>query len=168
MSIRSGRFRVKVADITNPFTIIEGRAGAFYRIFNSGATNFVVKSGVADPATVTLMPRYSLDVAVGDEVQITAENNNDVVEGIYDFLDSLKPVRSGRFMLGAGDGAMASVKIIDLQGGLGSSETAWYRIFNSGEKIIAHCTNANGSSRNSISDQSFDFAVGEGPTKIFP
>jgi len=144
-------------------TIIKGRKGAFYRIFNSGETSFTVEHGGAD---VPLHPTFSVDVATkggSGDVVITAAAGVEV-EGIYDFLDAQNPkIRSGRFnstrnLNPAGTAPVPPTTqhpIIDFAGG---SLTGWYRILNSGDNTIS--MEVNSASPSLIEkEQSMDFAV---------
>ena len=159
MAIRSGRFRAEITNLADEITIIKGRKGAFYRIFNSGKKSFTVKHQGTD---VPLHPTFSVDVATksaSGNVVIAAIAADDVVEGIYDYLDTQNPsIRSGRF---------SSVKhpspfvpttqhpIIDFAGG---TRTGWYRVFNSGDNSII--LEVNSATPSTIKkEQSLDFAV---------
>jgi len=117
MAIRSGRFKVDVAS-----TIILGRSGAPYRIFNSGDAAFTVDAG--DGNAVALPIACSRDVVVDGSVTI-APVGAVTVEGIYDYLGPPDSVRSGRFK---GDASgTAGIPIIQSRYG------TIYRIFNSGD-----------------------------------
>jgi hypothetical protein len=164
MAIRSGRFTVDNAQ--SGITIIKGRSGAFYRIFNSGENNFTVKpKGASTPQhqQIQLKPTFSIDVAIGDEVVIVGAAN-EAVEGIYDYLDTQNPIRSGRFKLK--DNPDTQHKIVDLHGG---GDKAWYRIFNSGEHpIVVEEGKQNPSQLTQLDkEQSFDFEVGTSVTDIY-
>ena len=163
MAIRSGRFRAKITNLADEITIIKGRKGAFYRIFNSGEKSFTVKHGGTD---VPLHPTFSVDVAIKSgtgNVIIAAVAVNDVVEGIYDYLDTQNPeLRSGRFSSLKHPNVGTSPfdpttqhPIIDFAGG---TQTGWYRIFNSGENAII--LEVNSATPSTITkEQSLDFAV---------
>jgi hypothetical protein len=163
MAIRSGRFRAKITNVTQGITIIKGRKGAFYRIFNSGEKSFTVKHGGTD---VPLHPTFSIDVATKSatgNVIIAAIAANDVVEGIYDYLDIRNPrIRSGRFnsikhpdVSGAPFDPTTQHPIIDFAGG---TLTGWYRIFNSGDNTIT--LEVNSATPSTVEkEQSLDFAV---------
>jgi hypothetical protein len=170
MAIRSGRFRIEIPTPIKSYEgeiIIDGRGGAFYRFFNSGKTDFTIKSGSGGPSDLVLKPRYSIDLAVGSAVLITGSEGAEV-EGIYEFLDGHAEVRSGRFNFKF---VTEFVQIIDFQGGFGGSgDTAWYRIFNSGDKDLeVHRTKApNGTPLKTLKpDQSFDFSVGRSTKDVF-
>ncbi len=140
--------------------IINAKNGAFYRIFNSGGSDFDVKAKTG--AGIPRRPKFSLDFAVDGEVWVTG-TVGDTIEGIYEYLDSQAPVRSGRFKIKKvvdGDGntvvdPTAEHKIIALGGG----KSAWYRIFNSGvhDIILGYSP---GDPKILKNEQSFDFEVG--------
>ena len=158
MAIRSGRFTVE--DASTSFTIIKGRAGAFYRLFNSGKKDFTVTPRSGSGNTLTLKPTFSLDVATGDEVVI-GKAAGDAVEGIYDYLDPHADIRSGRFKITSN--TTTAHQIIDVRGG---NDRAWYRIYNSGEHVIILLEGSDELKR-VTKDQSFDFEVGAPKREIF-
>lgn len=97
MPIRSGRF--KIATALTAQKVVLGRAGALYRILNSGEHAFTISDGVN---TVSLDKRLSIDIAVSSNLSI--ESGADVpVEGMYEYLDTDRRIRSGRFPEGVGD-----------------------------------------------------------------
>jgi hypothetical protein len=143
MAIRSGRFRLQAQA-----SIIYEAGGNFYRIFNSsdpraigGSTNlrsFTVRvaPGSSAGATITVAPKFSLDVKVRnsiDELEITPTTIGATgeVEGIYDLLRDASEIRSGRFRF---ETAPTDRHQIVSSGG-GNLE-AMYRMFNSGENDI--------------------------------
>jgi hypothetical protein len=163
MTIRSGRFTA--SDTTEDgIAIIRGRGNAFYRIFNSGKTDFNVKP--RGNVSIPLRPTFSLDVSTGDDVRIVGTS----VEGIYDFLDVYMDIRSGRFKIAKvvdEDGEIIinpanPHPIIDLAPATGE---AWYRIFNSGDHPIV----VEGAAHDMdplLPDQSVDFKVGANVRRI--
>jgi hypothetical protein len=167
--IRSGRFKSDDAtgsdsDPANDgrIQIIEGRGGAFYRIVNSGRHPFTIRvSGGGSSTTIELAPTFSLDIGGANRVRI--ETSTAVpIEGVYEYLNTERPIRSGRFKLELAPDA--AHKIIDLAVGSGSGQipTAYYRIFNSGE-VDFKVWRGEGNSANDIGrvrpGDSLDFAV---------
>lgn len=154
-TFRSGRF---TGDASGGIQIVQGdtKAEKMYRIFNSGKSPFsVTVDGSSTPTP--LGPTFSLDVAVSASVVVTASGE---VEGIYEYLNTESPVRSGRFNIKAAPAT--DHKIIDLKS---SSPEAYYRIFNSGDKKFKVMENSPGGSPASLigeidSEQSFDFTIG--------
>lgn len=169
-STRSGRFTVD--QYTAPITIVKGRSGAFYRIFNSGENKFTVKPDGNTNREVNRWPKWSLDVAVG-EIVVEGEVGKPL-EGIYEYLDTQNPVRSGRINIKKIEGENNTLevdpaspyKMIDLHGG---GDRAWYRIFNSGEHpILLYEGSQNPALLGTVKeDQSFDFEVGKSVTDIY-
>lgn len=167
MPIRSGRF---AGDVTvDDIRIVQGRAGYYYRIFNSAKKSvFIVKWAGGGPA-VEVLPKCSLDLAVTNWVEIRQSTfpDSDTVEGIYGFLDIQNPIRSGRFKIRQVPSNPALVnpaqprKIIDLRRVDGKK--AWYRIFNSGENQIIVDKGA-GELTRLEEGQSFDFVAEADPT----
>lgn len=173
MAIRSGRFKVSTVP-ADGITIVVGRTGAYYRIFNSTApTPALIASGDADfnvfvgAVSTLLKPGFSLDVVVDANIVIKAPAGKPI-EGIYDFLNSTNTEgagRSGRFNIKSG--AAAKHKIIDLRIG-GQKKKAYYRIFNSGDYaiILSEGSGAGASTLGTVEPaQSFDFEVGDGPKR---
>lgn len=149
MAIRNGRFKGAAGDTRK---IIHGKAGAFYRIFNSGDGPFTVNNGGTN---ITLAPTFSLDLGIKGDVTVTS---TEPFDGIYQYLHGTIPVRSGRFRFlppATPAGLPYPHEIINLDGG---SRDAFYRIYNSGDEPI-EVTFANGSSGkvDVEPDQSFDF-----------
>jgi hypothetical protein len=155
--IRAGRFTS--ADARSGITIVDGRKGAFYRILNSGEKDFTVDVGNGPNPTTELKPTHSLDVAVTLKIIISTQMAVPI-EGIYDYLNTERPIRSGRFniVLNAAD----RYKIIDIAHGGGGAKAAYYRIFNSGTAPI-EVRRATGSPLIELRpDQSFDFEITSG------
>ena len=160
MAIRSGRFTVD--DNSTEFNIILGRAGAFYRILNSGEKEFSI---VRQNQTTPLGPTFSLDVSTGVAIAIQ-KLAGDAVEGIYEYLDVHMPVRSGRFNLRVvvdDEDNLIKHPIIDLTG---PSDDAWYRMFNSGVNPI-EVVAGNKLIHTLTKDQSVDFEVGNSDRVIY-
>lgn len=160
-SFRSGRFKGNASG--SGITIVLGKAKKLYRIFNSGDTTFnVVVGGSSTPLAST----FSLDVAVGDDVIITAGGN---VEGIYEYLGSEPPLRSGRFNLKTAP--TPDHKIIDLSS---STPEAFYRVFNSGSNGFKLQAGGSDLTDEIGPEQSFDFTIGSNrditvvPAKNYP
>lgn len=132
MAIRSGRFKFTVGGPGSEQVIIKSsKSGTFYRIFNSGRKDFIVKNGGKDPWS--LAPTFSLDLVVDQVVAITG-NANEEVEGIYEYLDNQivgQTLRSGRFSFKDPNAPPPKHKIIDLTHA--TPIGAYYRIFNSGD-----------------------------------
>jgi hypothetical protein len=124
--IRSGRFK---GSATGPgIPIIAGKDGLF-RIYNAGeaaADAFDIHPQQSG-GVVHLPPECSIDVDVSNVCRIVSANP---VKGMYDYLDSSRPVRSGRFK---GDAATAA-KIV--QWTMTGSVARAYRILNSGDAVI--------------------------------
>jgi len=167
MPIRSGRFKVELAS-AGEIRIVKGRSGAFYRIFNSGEDAFSVTAGAPD--STTLEKGFSLDVAVFDEV-VVSTSGKAVVEGIYDYVDTQRPIRSGRFRLKSAPASHH--KIIDLRHS-GQKRRAFYRIFNSGEKNAFNvmvdgvlCPYPAAPDKGLDPNQSLDFEVGYGSRDVY-
>jgi hypothetical protein len=130
LAIRSGRF--KVADAQAGVTIIAGKKGAFYRIFNSGKLAFKVDVGNAE---IVLAAASSVDLAASviNGIVMIKTDGEQAAEGIYDFIGSpdsasdylVSPdsTRSGRVNVEQYASAITIIK--DRSG-------AFYRIFNSG------------------------------------
>ncbi|MEW4528440.1 hypothetical protein [Maioricimonas sp. JC845] len=162
MPIRSGRF--KIATATTAQKVVLGRAGALYRILNSGEHAFTISDGVN---TVSLDKRLSIDIAVSSNLSI--ESGADVpVEGMYEYLDTDRRIRSGRFRKELATTAEKH-RIIDLRGG-GSGmakPTVYYRIFNSGEEpfsVVGGTTVV----AEVAPEQSLDFEIpGTGPRDVY-
>ncbi len=119
MTIRSGRFKVSG---TLPIIAGVSNANASYRIFNSGISLITVTAGAAAPKSVKLWPACSVDVAAGD-VTVSAST---ATEGIYDYLATPEPIRSGRFQFR--NAAESDITIVQGRTGV------FYRILNSGEQ----------------------------------
>lgn len=153
MGIRSGRFNTPI-DVNTPITIVEGKEGAYYRIFNSGSTTFNVDVG--DGSSTSLRPSYSLDVAAGNEVKITSAAAV-TVQGIYEYLSLQAEIRSGRFWLEGEDYPPTTKhKIIDIEKG----SPAFYRIFNTGKWPIKILKGLDQVQLESLApEQSYDFEV---------
>ena len=158
MQIRSGRF--KTDDATDGIVIIKAqRAGVFYRIMNSGQEDFNVDAGGG--LNQPVKPGYSIDVVVSTRVQIETDDPVEI-EGVYEYLNTDRPIRSGRFRNKlAADGKH---KIIDLNVSGGQKPIVYYRIFNSGENDFEVWSGDNFSQDdNKIAtvkpDQSFDFEI---------
>ena len=151
MAIRSGRFKSTDAK-TNPLVIVRGREGAFYRVFNSGPNKFTVKQGGAGGITEELDPKMSVDVSVGGGASgIGILTTADVpIEGIYEYLEGNKDVRSGRFKVDLTD--TEEHTIIDL-----TSDAAYYRIFNSGDDDFEVGRSTTGPWKKVVPEASFDF-----------
>jgi hypothetical protein len=100
-----------------------------YRVFNSGLSQFDVE---ASTEKTRVQARNSVDVRVTAEVTITTAglSTGNEVEGIYDYIDGLKPLRSGRF---TGTGT-AGDPIHIVKGK--PNDRRIYRIFNSGENNL--------------------------------
>ena len=126
MAIRSGRFTGDASGVG--ITIVSGRPGAFYRIFNSGNHSFEVH---ASSSHTTLGKAMSLDVVVVNNDIVIKAGTGVVVEGIYEYLDGRDPIRSGRFKLETAPSERH--KVIDLSVS-GPKPKAFYRVFNSGVK----------------------------------
>lgn len=146
-SFRSGRFKGDASGIGIP--IVLGRGKKLYRIFNSGKTPFSVDAGTS---VTSLEPTFSLDVVVGNGVFIKASGE---VAGIYEYLGTDAPVRSGRFKIKAAPSS--SHKIIDLSP---SAPEAYYRIFNSGNNGFKVQAGGVDLTHTIGPEQSFDFAIG--------
>jgi hypothetical protein len=161
MAIRSGRFQRAAQAAAYEFPIVAGHERAFYRVFNSGDEEFKIKLKAGRERT--LKPSYSIDLALKDGIVIAVEPDK-AVAGIYDYLELVHHVRSGRFKFDykfdPTTGAPVDLDyphlIIDLQDG---NDRAWYRLFNSGQFPI---TVNEGSTKlaDVPVDESFDFAVG--------
>jgi hypothetical protein len=166
MPIRSGRFAVADASQGNGIRIISGHSGAYYRMFNSGKNPFIVRAaGPSTPASkeITLAPKYSIDVAI-DQAVLIRTTTAVPVEGIYEYLTPSRPVRSGRFRFfpkfdasGNPEPLAYPHNIIAL---FDNSDSAWYRIFNSGQVPIIMKAVGSGAQVTIEKEQSFDFEVG--------
>lgn len=165
---RAGRFKID-GNTASEITIVQGTFRLFYRIFNSGNDAFTVQT--APGHTWSLKPTYSYDVYAKDDLVIKAGTDL-TMEGIYDCLDTRKPVRSGRFKIWektlAEDGEVVDPtiphKIIDLREG--GNKPVWYRIFNSGSHPLT--LNRGSSSTKEIeAEQSYDFEVGKSVKEVF-
>lgn len=155
-SIRSGRFSSDTAG--EVISIVQGRTGAFYRILNSGPNSFTVDDGRNPNPLSPLDKNQSLDVAIASEVKIIASGTVPIA-GIYEYLDSDSPVRSGRFKLVVEDNATAQT-IIDVDGG-GLTNVVFYRILNSGEWPIETWAGTQVASAVTVlPENSLDFAIG--------
>jgi hypothetical protein len=131
MALRSGRIKSGDVSETNELTIIRGGRSATFRIYNSGETNFIVKpNGANTPQQqqIVLKKKCSVDIEPNGDVIIT-QNNAEPVEGIYEYIDPLNPIRSGRFK-----GDASGNGIVILQWKNASQITDFYRILNSGDK----------------------------------
>lgn len=131
MAIRSGRFQASISNADEPITIVKGRTDVFYRVFNSspvGGAVFKLHYGTNEEWPIK--PTFSLDVVVANSLQVSTDSGTPVeVEGIYEYLDTQRETRSGRFRLRTADNPVNKHKIISTQSG----EKAYYRIFNSGD-----------------------------------
>lgn len=146
-SFRSGRFNGDASGDGIP--IIFGKTKDLYRVFNSGSAPFDIYMGTSKVAT--LGPTFSLDLFVSNNVVIKASGD---VEGIYEYLNTELPVRSGRFKIKAAP--TPDHKIIDLSS---STPDAYYRVFNSGDygfKLQAGGSDVTGTVG---PEQSFDFTI---------
>lgn len=160
--VRNGRYSGKL-DLTRSPAIIYGREGSVYRIFNSGEHPFNVKySGVVSE----LEPRESHDFVVKGIVQIGTDSQSEVpVSAIYDYLDSSKPIRSGRFKHEVLKPPVAiQHEIINFKQYNGPNKPyLLYRVFNAGEAAIdIVAKSAKTSSKEVVlttlaADQSYDF-----------
>ena len=149
MAIRSGRvsFTVPASGVATA-TLVSGGAGAIYRVFNSGGRGagarprkFTIKSNGND-LYEGLYPTLSVDVGVERGLSIESGSNDQEIKCSYDLLRGADNVlskvdgRSGRFNIPAAipnPTAFFPHKIVDLTH---SPETAYYRIFNPGDKNI--------------------------------
>lgn len=124
--IRSGRFKGVLA---TPLTILSGRQGSRYRIFNAGPNAFRIIAGISSPQEVK--KNCSLDFWVtGSAVKVEPVTAGQEVVGVYEWLQADDSTRPGRFRFNKADAVTARL-IIDLSGG--STQKAVYRIYNSGE-----------------------------------
>ena len=110
-------------------------------------------------------------MVAGNDVVVEAEA---ATEGIYEYLDTQNPIRSGRFKMrlvevGGKEDPVVDPPyphmIIDLRKG---SDRAWYRIFNSGENtIVLQYDKDNPQELIELAkEQSFDFEVGSSYKEI--
>jgi hypothetical protein len=172
MPIRSGRFKYLSFPNTG-ISIVVGRTGAYYRIFNSADVgtsntdfNVVVGSNPQTATSTLLKPGFSLDVVVDGRIAINATAGA-AIEGIYEYLDSANTEgagRSGRFNIKTN--AANKHKIIDLRIG-GQKKKAYYRIFNSGDNPINLFEGDGAASPFAVLNpaQSFDFEVNDSGSK---
>ena len=152
-TIRSGRFS---SNTTDDIPIVKGRMGAFYRILNSGENSFTVDDG---NESNDLAPNQSLDVAVTGAVTISISGNVPV-GGIYEYLESDNPVRSGRFKQTVQDES-AIHKIIDINGGGLKKNVVFYRVLNSGDwPIQVWAGNQSANAVRVLPENSLDLAIG--------
>ncbi|QDU41200.1 hypothetical protein Mal4_55650 [Maioricimonas rarisocia] len=159
MPIRSGRFTSE--DATTPQKLVKGRAGALYRILNSGENAFTLSDG---SNTVALSPRFSIDIAVSSDISVTT-SMPETIEGIYDYLNTDRSIRSGRFRKTLTTAQKHT--IIDLRGGGTSKPTVYYRVFNSGNEPF-NLVGGTTVTETVRPEQSFDFEVpAGGPRDIY-
>lgn len=162
MPIRSGR-------ITRHRTIINGRAGTYFRVLNAGEFNnsdinlnaFDVVFGGGTHDKVSLIPTFSIDFVAMDDVAIAAGTSsaNSAVDGIYESLPAPE-VKSGRFKTRAPMDPMVGVPII-----ITATTQAIYRIYNSGP-VELQLASANRNGENPIDfgeplreGETFDFVA---------
>ncbi len=157
--VRNGRFSSRITNTKSP-TIIFGRSGSFYRIFNSGDVDFLLTNGIS-PA-VALSPRQSLDIVVEGVVKIGTSSATPVkVEAIYDYLAVDKAIRSGRFKRRSNQSPASFHQIVDFREYDESNPYAMYRIYNSGDNEFEIIAQGGGMGdvllKTLGADQSFDF-----------
>ncbi len=126
MEIRSGRFKKSGLNVDPLIIVISKKGEAIYRVFNSGESDFRIKTETYDDI---LKPTHSVDIADGGAWKIYTLNSTDVAEGIYDLLTVGIQTRSGRFKI-AGAATPQSHKVIYLK----TASQAYYRFFNSGDR----------------------------------
>jgi hypothetical protein len=159
VEIRSGRFSSGGNDWPDPLVIVQEHRGAIYRVFNSGRNAFRVR--VAGGPNILLASKQCVDVAcvevaAGQEarIRIFKENDNDIIDGIYERIETGVDVRSGRFRI---KDAAAAHTIIDLTGTLGT-DVVRYRVINASEVTIK--LKFDGASEVEIgAEQSYDFEI---------
>lgn len=138
---RSGH--IKAADVSGAkvLNIVASTDGA-YRIYNTGNDTFDVQADAH--AAIPLQKKSSVDVITNNIIKISKANPAPV-DGIFERLDSLEPIRTGRFR---GD-ASPAVTIVQNRG------EAMYRILNSGKTSFK----VNGMSQELDKKLSFDVAA---------
>ena len=119
-SLRSGRIKAENSAGSLSLPIIK-RPGK-YRILNTGESEFSIKpdGGTAIP----LKSKNALDIEIttGIDIEKTAAG---AIDGVYDLLDTAKPIRGGRFK-----GPVTPAPGITIAQNRGAT---FYRIFNSGK-----------------------------------
>ncbi|MCA8986058.1 MAG: hypothetical protein KDA78_00360 [Planctomycetaceae bacterium] len=127
MPLRSGRFSFK----NGTQTIIKGKnPDAIFRVLNSG--DELIKVDV-DGTTVELNPKYSIDIAGGDLIQIVSDGNK-LAQGMYDYLSEYRDIRSGRFnTINPRKNKVVHDPLLIIDYSLASKSVLFYRFFNSSD-----------------------------------
>lgn len=163
--LRSGRFKGTTSATS---VIVKEGNKELYRVMNSGDVPFEINVGGV--ALTTLAPAMSIDFAANGDVKLVAAAGVKV-EAIYDALYESADIRSGRFkfltVIDPNTGTPIENPayphpIIDLRA---AGETAWYRLFNSGDNeiVILKNTNMNPEIGRVLPQNSFDFQL---PTAV--
>ncbi|WP_417849249.1 hypothetical protein [Thalassoglobus sp.] len=159
MAVRSGRFKIKNTTTNSAESVlIHHKTRSVYRFFNSGEKPFQLKQNLGG-GQKTVEAKNSIDFELRPDKGelILVVGAGETAQGMYDFVESSRDVRNGRFSLEMSNSTSAATIIF-------GRDRTLYRVFNSG-KVPFKLKNGSNAAVVVPSKQSLDIVV-EGNVKI--
>ncbi len=128
MAVRSGRFKIKNTTTNSAESVlIHHKTRSVYRFFNSGEKPFQLKQNLGG-GQKTVEAKNSIDFELRPDKGelILVVGAGETAQGMYDFVESSRDVRNGRFSLEMLNSTSAATIIF-------GRDRTLYRVFNSGE-----------------------------------
>lgn len=155
--VRSGHFKLKTPATAT--TILHGRKGNLYRVYNSGEVTFKVINTPDEPEVIA---DCSLDILVANKV--TNVSGSPAITGVYELLLESISVRSGRFTFQESDPPTEHLIIDFRQAANTAALVHRFRITNGGDTSFLVMKNGGsilGANVMLGPDQSIDFQIAE-------
>jgi len=155
--VRSGHFKSKNAATAT--TILNGRKGNLYRVYNSGEVTINVINTPDEPVVIA---GCSLDILVANKVMTVSGANNTTITGVYEFLTDSTSIRSGRFTFQEDDSPEEHLIIDFRQASNSATLVHRFRITNGGDTsflVLKNSSSILGTNVKLGPGQSIDFQI---------